>query len=68
MKNNKKLKKEFIKKCKAKLKSKGILEKEVAKKINMTEETIKAFFNNKNDTKLSTLIKILACLDTTLKI
>lgn len=68
MKNVKDLKKKFIEECKKKLQSKKISQKDISKSTGLSDSTIKDFFDNKSDTKLLNVIKILNFLNTELKV
>lgn len=68
MKNVMSLKKKFIEECKKKLQSKRMSQKDISKNTGLSDSTIKDFFDNKSDTKLSNVIKILNSLNAELKV
>lgn len=63
-----KMKKEFIKLCEAKRKSKKAEIKDISKKMHIEKESLEKFFKNQNNVTLNTVLKILSYLDSDLKI
>lgn len=68
MKNVEKLKKDFIKKCKLKLSKSRKTTKDIALNIGIGQSTVDDFFNNKSNSKLETIIKILNSINCELKV
>ncbi len=63
-----KMKKDFIKLCEAKRKSKKAEIKDISKKMHIEKESLEKFFKNQNNVTLNTVLKILSYLDYDLKI
>ena len=68
MKEITKMKKDFIKLCEAKRKSKKADIKDISRKMHIEKESLEKFFKNKNNVTLNTVLKILSYLDSDLKI
>ena len=68
MKDIKKMKKDFVKLCNAKLKSKKVDIKDISKKMNIEKGSLEKFFKNQSNASLNTILKILSYLDSDLKI
>ena len=68
MKDIKKMKKDFVKLCIAKLKSKKVDIKDISKKMNIEKGSLEKFFKNQSNASLNTILKILSYLDSDLKI
>ena len=68
MKDIKKMKKDFIKLCETKRKSKKANIQDISKKMHIEKGSLEKFFKGENNLTLNTILKILSYLDSDLKI